>query len=84
MSPGVLLSTGYIAGGTIAAVIMAMLNFSDTLVRWLSAWQCRQLHDWPSLAAFAGLALALVLVGTGLLLRDAGSAHETPDVHSQS
>src|SRR5208283_3059368 len=39
MSPGVLLSTGYIAGATIAAVIIAMTNFSDTIVRWLATWQ---------------------------------------------
>ena len=38
MSPGVLLSTGYIAGGTIAGVLIAFLNFSDTI---------RQ-HAWPS------------------------------------
>jgi hypothetical protein len=42
MSSGVLLSTGYIAGGTIAAVVIAMLNFSDTIPAHLAAWQYRQ------------------------------------------
>jgi hypothetical protein len=43
MSPGVLLSTGYIAGGAIGGVIIAMLSFSDTIPRWLGTWQYR--HD---------------------------------------
>jgi len=41
MSPGSLLSTGYIAGGTIAGVLIAFLNFSDTTVHTLAVWQYR-------------------------------------------
>lgn len=41
MSPGSLLSTGYIAGGTIAGVLIAFLNFSDTAVKNLAVWQYR-------------------------------------------
>jgi hypothetical protein len=41
MSPGVLLSTGYIAGGTIGAVIIAFLSFSDTIPNQLGAWEFR-------------------------------------------
>jgi hypothetical protein len=41
MSPGSLLSTGYIAGGTIAGVLIAFLNFSDTTVKTLAVWQYR-------------------------------------------
>ncbi len=41
MSPGSLLSTGYIAGGTIAGVLIAFLNFSDTTVHALARWQYR-------------------------------------------
>ena len=41
MSPGTLLSTGYIAGGTIAGVLVAFLNFNDTAVHTLAAWQYR-------------------------------------------
>jgi hypothetical protein len=42
MSPGVLLSTGYIAGGTIAGVLVAFLSFSDAIPRALGVWQYRQ------------------------------------------
>jgi hypothetical protein len=42
MSPGVLLSTGYIAGGAIGGVIIAMLSFSDTIPQWLGTWQYRR------------------------------------------
>jgi putative OPT family oligopeptide transporter len=38
-SPGVLLSTGYIAGGTIAGVLIAFLSFGETVPRLLSTWQ---------------------------------------------
>ena len=41
MSPGSLLSTGYIAGGTIAGVLVAFLNFSDTAVHTLAVWEYR-------------------------------------------
>jgi hypothetical protein len=41
MSSGSLLSTGYIAGGTIAGVLIAFLNFSDTTVKTLAVWQYR-------------------------------------------
>ena len=42
MSPGTLLSTGYIAGGTLAGVLIAFLNFSDATVNTLSVWQYRK------------------------------------------
>ena len=42
MGPGVLLSTGYIAGGSLGAVLIAFLNFSDEIPRQLSTWQYRQ------------------------------------------
>ncbi len=41
MSPGALLATGYIAGGTIAGVLIAFLNFNDTIVHRLAFWQYR-------------------------------------------
>jgi hypothetical protein len=40
-SPGSLLSTGYIAGGAIAGVLIAFLSFSDDIPRWLAFWQYR-------------------------------------------
>jgi putative OPT family oligopeptide transporter len=51
MSPGSLLSTGYIAGGTIACVVAAFLNFSDPIVNAMSAWQYRKLPV-PAAAPF--------------------------------
>ncbi len=42
MTPGVLLSTGYIAGGAIAGVLVAFLSFSDPLREALATWQYRQ------------------------------------------
>ncbi len=40
-SPGVLLSTGYIAGGAIAGVLIAFLSFGDEIPRMLGSWQYR-------------------------------------------
>jgi putative OPT family oligopeptide transporter len=40
-SPGVLLSTGYIAGGAIAGVLIAFLSFSEEIPRALSVFQYR-------------------------------------------
>ena len=42
MGPGVLFSTGYVAGGAIGAVLVTFLSFSDEIPRQLSAWQYRQ------------------------------------------
>ncbi|MGA2255098.1 MAG: oligopeptide transporter, OPT family [Thermoguttaceae bacterium] len=41
MSPGVLLSTGYIAGGAICGVLLAFLSFSEEIPKKLGAWQFR-------------------------------------------
>jgi putative OPT family oligopeptide transporter len=38
-SPGVLLSTGYIAGGAIAGVVIAFLSFSDVIPKRMAIWQ---------------------------------------------
>ena len=74
MSPGTLLATGYIAGGTIAGVVIAFLAFApDAVTRALDvsdnvgpAWAA---SDWPALVAFGGLIAVLALVGLGRLLR---------------
>jgi hypothetical protein len=42
MGPGVLLATGYIAGGAIGGVLIGFLSFSDDIPRQLRAWQYRQ------------------------------------------
>jgi putative OPT family oligopeptide transporter len=49
-SPGVLLSTGYIAGGAIAGVIIAFLSFSEDIPKVLAKWQYRRFpvtHEQP-------------------------------------
>jgi putative OPT family oligopeptide transporter len=72
-SPGVLLSSGYIAGGSIAGVLIAFLSFST----WLSDkinlhaslgdwWNQR---DWPSLTAFGFLMFVLALAGLGIAFK---------------
>ncbi|MGQ9574096.1 MAG: OPT family oligopeptide transporter [Thermoguttaceae bacterium] len=72
MTPGVLLSTGYIAGGAIAGVLVAFLYFSDRIPellgsagKWLGAAEGNSL----ALAAFALLALFLLAVGRGWVLK---------------
>jgi putative OPT family oligopeptide transporter len=73
-SPGVLLCSGYIAGGAIAGVLVAFMEFLPadwnkvlTLEGLLpETWQTSQL---PALAMFCLLILFLGLVGTEKLLR---------------
>jgi hypothetical protein len=85
MSPGVLLSSGYIAGGAIAGVLVALfgffpaawlgyLNLSPQLPRgWVES-------NWPSLTAFSLLIVLLALTGFGWLFRGAQST--TPPAKS--
>jgi putative OPT family oligopeptide transporter len=75
MSPGVLLSSGYIAGGAIAGVIVAFFGFVPS---WLDAISLARFmpqgwvdSNWPSLVAFSVLILLLALTGFGLLFRGA-------------
>jgi putative OPT family oligopeptide transporter len=39
MSPGVLLATGYIAGGAICGVLLAFVAFSEEIPKRMAAWQ---------------------------------------------
>jgi hypothetical protein len=81
-SPGILLSSGYIAGGTLAGVLGAMLAFLPQ--KWFDATQLNQ-HlakgwnesPWPALVGFSLLMLLLLLVGSGKLLRSAPAKEET-------
>ncbi len=73
MSPGVLLSSGYIAGGAIAGVLVAFFGF---VPEWLEKINLIPLlpqrwvdSNWPSLAAFSLLIVLMVLTGFGLLFR---------------
>ncbi|HEY1600725.1 MAG TPA: oligopeptide transporter, OPT family [Pirellulales bacterium] len=78
MSPGVLLSSGYIAGGAIAGVIVAFFGFVPS---WLDAISLARFmpqgwvdSNWPSVVAFSALILLLALTGFGLLFRNATAA----------
>jgi putative OPT family oligopeptide transporter len=65
--PGVLLSSGYIAGGSIAAVLISFLNFDQSLVEAISlaailpsGWKA---SIWPAVTMFGMLAVILFMVG---------------------
>ncbi|MGD9720478.1 MAG: OPT family oligopeptide transporter [Pirellulales bacterium] len=77
-SPGVLLSSGYIAGGSIAGVLVAFITFSPKLQKSINLtgylnvdWNASQ---WPALIAFGILMLVLAMSGLGILFRGAQSA----------
>jgi len=63
MSPGVLFSTGYIAGGAIAGVIIAFFTFSDRLTQYLGNLIHVPQYDSIALAVFAALAVILMYFG---------------------
>ena len=70
MSSGSLFSTGYIAGGTIAGVVIAFLTFAPRIVSMmdLSTHLPAQWNGsiWPAAAAFGLLLVVLLLVGSGV------------------
>jgi hypothetical protein len=78
MSPGVLLSSGYIAGGSIAGIAIALLSlnphwtarldFSSKLGAWTQ-------NEWTSVAAFSVLVLLLAFVGMEKILSPRGGTH---------
>jgi hypothetical protein len=75
-SPGVLLASGYIAGGAIAGIIIAfmagVLTKTDThITQWATdhnRFFAGANADWLALLPFVALATFLYLVGTELLL----------------
>ncbi len=84
MSPGVLLSSGYIAGGAIAGVVVAFLEFapeswrkaldlSEAIQRSTPRWYE---SNWPTLGVFSLLIVILVVVG---LRRFGGSPGKSSD-----
>jgi putative OPT family oligopeptide transporter len=84
MSPGVLLSSGYIAGGAIGGVLVAFFGFAPTILDkinlapklppgWVNS-------NWPSLTAFGVLVVLLLLTGFGLLFR--GGRPQAPPTKS--
>jgi putative OPT family oligopeptide transporter len=73
-SPGVLLSTGYIAGGAIAGVLIAFLSFPATedLLKAMGSVGKRFSDpeaNWPAVCAFGCLMLMLLLVGMGFVMK---------------
>jgi len=79
-SPAVLLSSGYIAGGAIAGILIAMLALTPGLAATLdmtrnlpTGWDD---NPWPSLGAFGLLVVVLLLCGLGVLFKGAGAARD--------
>ncbi len=71
-SPGILLSTGYIAGGTIAGVVVAFMAFLPP--SWIRHIDLQKLGSWTQSDltvgfAFAALVVILLLVGLGVFPR---------------
>ncbi len=72
MSPGVLLSSGYIAGGTIAGIVAALLGIK---FKALEKYGPSLLGEWASSPAFSAitfgvLTIFLLFVGSGWLLKE--------------
>lgn len=69
MSPGMLFSTGYIAGGSIAGVLTSFLSFSDAIPNALAIGKDVPYQTITALVTFLLLAAFLILVGRGWLLK---------------
>lgn len=69
-SPAMLLSSGYIAGGAIAAVLISFMNFKPQLVSMLDAksasWFPASLHDRMDISMMSFVLLAFILLVVGL------------------
>jgi len=66
MSPGVLFSSGYIAGGAIAGIVVALLTLSPSLSKSLDLserFSALASSDWTSAIAFGLLTAVLLAVG---------------------
>ncbi len=67
--PAVLLSSGYIAGGAIAAVLISFMNFRKEILDMLNLEENKILpqawlaSNWPASIAFGALCVVLLLVG---------------------
>jgi hypothetical protein len=72
-SPGVLLASGYIAGGAIAGIIIAIMagvlgNLDTTLTKWAEAHNpffAGPNADWLALVPFLAITAYLYVVGSG-------------------
>ena len=78
MSPGVLFSSGYIAGGAIAGIVIALLTLNPALSKALdfsAAFGAVAQSDLTSVLAFGVLTVLLLLVGGEKLLADKKKRH---------
>jgi putative OPT family oligopeptide transporter len=77
-SPAVLLSSGYIAGGTIAGILVALVNLVPTAGEVLNVGshlpEAFMTSPWPALAAFGAITLIMGLCGAGKILKADGPA----------
>src|SRR5262249_1680889 len=73
-SPGGLLGSGYIAGASIALMIVAFLNFDQSIIDFLDLTKnesvptmikdkLEKYGDWLTLLAFGALAVVLLVIG---------------------
>ncbi|HEX3147662.1 MAG TPA: OPT/YSL family transporter [Gemmataceae bacterium] len=73
-SPGVLLGSGYIAGASIALMIVAFFNFDEDLVNWLDLSKnphvgemmkpvIEKWSEWMTVGAFGVLSIILLAIG---------------------
>jgi putative OPT family oligopeptide transporter len=69
MSPGTLLSTGYIAGGTIGGVVVAFMTFAPSLTARLDMSARVGDSQWPAALVFSALIVILIFVGMRKLTR---------------
>lgn len=69
MSPGVLLSSGYIAGGTIAGIVAAIIALSVDWSCGESLLGAAATSNWLTLIPFGLLTVFLLLVGGNVLLK---------------
>ena len=66
MSPGILLSSGYIAGGTIAGIVAACLAIRYKSLAKIGPAQLGDyaVNNWTTIVAFGVLCVLLFLVGS--------------------
>jgi hypothetical protein len=62
-SPAVLLSSGYIAGGAIAAVLISFMNFREEILKAINLESLAPTKEWVSLIPFVALCIILCFVG---------------------
>ncbi len=78
MSPGVLFSSGYIAGGAIAGILIAMFSLSPSLSASMDMserFAALAKSDLTSVAAFGVISVLLLLVGSEKWLADGPKKH---------